>query len=167
METHQQLLELLWDQRIRGRDEADTKRREITARKLADMMAKREKLWLDWQVIDEGDLRRTTESLVESGLLISEGRRVGFAHQTLFDFGRARSFLANNSLASYVKSKQGALFVRPTLWTTLSYLRVVDPKTYAEDSTLSGSTTTFAPTSVRCLSSLWVRLRLQPCLSKL
>jgi nucleoside phosphorylase len=128
METHQQLLNLLWRQRMGEISEA--KVLEAAARKLAMMMADREELWLTWPVIEEEGLESPISILIERGLLGKEDQRVAFAHQTLFEFARARAFLSNSSLAEYVRRKQGALFVRPTMWTTLAYLRSMDPQRY-------------------------------------
>jgi nucleoside phosphorylase len=128
METHQQLLAILWRQRMGQTSEA--KVLETAARRLAMMMADREELWLAWPVIEEEDLESPVSTLIERGLLVEEGQRVAFAHQTLFDFARARAFLSTPSLVEYVRRKQGALYVRPTLWTTLAYLRSMDPQRY-------------------------------------
>jgi glycosyltransferase involved in cell wall biosynthesis len=130
MESHQQLLDVLWRQRIgEGKDSSAL---EQAARQLASYMADKEELWLSWPVIEEAGLKASAKTLVERGLLVEEEGRVAFAHQTLFDFGRARAFLSGPSLSEYVRQKQDALFVRPALWTSLGYLRSMDPSRYIE-----------------------------------
>ena len=63
------------------------------------------------------------------------GLGVTFRHQTLFDHFRARAFLRNErSLAEHVlEEKQESLFVRPVLWSALSYLRASDEAVYRRE----------------------------------
>lgn len=131
MESHQQLLDVLWRQSIGNGEESSVL--EQAARQLANDMARKEELWLTWPVIEEAGLEAAVKTLIERGLLVEEDRRVAFAHQTLFDFGRARAFLMGPSLSEYVRLKQGALFVRPALWTSLGYLRSMAPSRYIEE----------------------------------
>ena len=76
------------------------------------------------------DLTTEIANLESAGVLISssDGLRVAFRHQTLFDVLRARFFLRGaSSLADYVMDQtQQSLFVRPTVWSTLNYLRASD-----------------------------------------
>ena len=83
------------------------------------------------------DLRIELENLESAGILVSseDGLRVSFCHQTLFDVLRARSFLRHEtSLAHYVlDQKLQSLFVRPTVWSALNYLRASDIPTYRRE----------------------------------
>ena len=83
------------------------------------------------------DLPTELENLESAGILVSseDGLRVFFRHQTLFDVLRARSFLRHGtSLAHYVVDhKLQSLFVRPTVWSTLNYLRASDTPTYRRE----------------------------------
>ena len=83
------------------------------------------------------DLRIELGNLESAGILVSseDGLRVSFRHQTLFDVLRARSFLRHEtSLAHYVlDQKLQSLFVRPTVWSALSYLRASDIPTYRRE----------------------------------
>ena len=83
------------------------------------------------------DLPTELENLESAGVLVSsdDGLRVSFRHQTLFDVLRARSFLRHGtSLAHYVvDQKLQSLFVRPTVWSTLHYLRASDTPTYRRE----------------------------------
>ena len=60
--------------------------------------------------------------------------KISFRHQTLFEFFRARGFLRDGqSLAEFVvDEKHQSLFVRPTLWSTLNYLRGSDKASYRD-----------------------------------
>jgi glycosyltransferase involved in cell wall biosynthesis len=130
MDTYQKLLGALWDERLAGRPDRESL--EESAERLAGKMAEREELWLSDAVITtlSGPPLRIKE-LRAAGILTQEDGRVAFSHQTLFEFARARHFLANqSSLPKFVRERQNALFVRPTLWTSLAYLRATDMQPY-------------------------------------
>ncbi|MGA2270177.1 MAG: ATP-binding protein [Bryobacteraceae bacterium] len=99
--------------------------------RLAGTMATEEELWLP--VARFQDEQAELNRLVATDLLSysPDGIRVGFRHQTLFDFLRARAFAARYvRLAEYVMQRQDALFVRPILWSALHYLREADRNGY-------------------------------------
>jgi hypothetical protein len=131
METHQQLLDMLWRQRLGAGAEAQ--QLDKAARAIAVMMSTREEIWLSRALLEEQGLGAAVTTLLERRLLIDEGKRVAFSHQTLFDFARAKAFVAEESLERYVRKKQDALFVRPVLWTGLAYLRDIDRPRYYEE----------------------------------
>ena len=83
------------------------------------------------------DLPTEIANLESSGALVSsdDGLRVSFRHQTLFDVLRARFFLRGaSSLADFVMDqKQQSLFVRPTVWSTLNYLRSSDTPAFRHE----------------------------------
>ena len=103
------------------------------AEAVAATMSVEEELWLGRSRF-EGEFGRELELLEESGFLIrsENGLSIGFRHQTVFDFLRARGFLrAGETLEEYViEQKEQSLFVRPTLWSTLNYLRASDKAVY-------------------------------------
>ena len=103
------------------------------AEAIAAAMADDEEVWLG-RARFEAEFADELARLEESGFLTASENRlsIGFRHQTVFDFFRARGFLrANRSLKEYViEQKQQSLFVRPTLWSTLNYLRDSDSAVY-------------------------------------
>lgn len=105
------------------------------AERIATEMAAEEELSL--ARVRFSDLTTELESLESAGVLLSseDGLRVSFRHQTLFDVLRARSFLRHGtSLAHYVVDQRlQSLFVRPTVWSTLNYLRSSDTPTYRRE----------------------------------
>lgn len=126
---YQHMLGELWKQQVlsdaSGRSRALLY--EITAR-----MAAREVLWLPEALFDafHSELQR----LSRSGILLCEAGRVGFRHQTLYEYIRARSFLdAPGRLTDAVLSRQHSLRIRPLLWHSLAYMRAVDRPAYAEE----------------------------------
>jgi hypothetical protein len=94
-------------------------------------MSDREVLWLPLARFDHQ--RTVIDQLVADGILkLSEnGLQFGFQHQTLFSHARARAVVQGNiDLCDFVVARQHALFVRPTLWSTLGYLREASRETY-------------------------------------
>lgn len=126
---YQHMLGELWKQEVLA-DASGRSRMalyEITAR-----MAEREVLWLPEALFDAfyPELQR----LSRSGILLCEGGRVGFRHQTLYEYIRARSFLdAPGQLTDAVLARQHSLRVRPLLWHSLAYMRAVDRPIYAQE----------------------------------
>ena len=101
---------------------------------IAEAMADKESLWVPVALFEgRQDL---VEQLIGLGVLVRarEGTAVGFAHQTLFEHAWARAFARGKvSLADYTLARQHGLFVRPTLWAGLTYLRGADPAGYRRE----------------------------------
>ncbi|MBA4017588.1 MAG: hypothetical protein C0483_10485 [Pirellula sp.] len=125
LESYQQMQDALWQT-------AQFRPEEIEfLEDAAAAMAFEESLWLP--ISRFSDRRVILDRVVAAGILRLEGNRFGFQHQTLFEHARARAFTKTGSeLADYVLARQDSLFVRPTLWSTLSYLRAVTPSSYAK-----------------------------------
>ena len=108
------------------------------AEAIAAAMADEEELWLG-RARFETEFARELEGLEESGFLMRSENRlsIGFRHQTVFDFLRARGFLrTGRSLEDFViEQKQQSLFVRPILWSALNYLRASDGAAYRREFT--------------------------------
>jgi hypothetical protein len=132
MDSYQKLLDALWTDRFAGR--ADRNTLESSAERLAGLMADREELWLSDALISTiSDPPLRVPELQAIGILSRDGDRIAFSHQTLFEFARARHFLSQHTqLPAYVRARHTGLFVRPTLWTTLAYLRSADMQPYLE-----------------------------------
>jgi hypothetical protein len=125
------MLDALWNQRL-GSDVDSVPKK--TAERIAMVMADREELWLARALLDALGHLPQADQLLRAGILIQDHGRIAFAHQTFFEFARARAFLAGSeSLVDYVLARQDALFIRPTIWTSLTYLRNADPKVYLSD----------------------------------
>jgi nucleoside phosphorylase len=132
-ESYQAMLEELWRDRILT--EPDGRVLSDLASAIAQQMAEIETLWLataryDSQ-IDE------INKLVGNGILTyasGEHASIGFTHQTLFGHALARGFVKGTSrLSEFVLSRQASLFIRPKLWSALTYLRGVEPATYERE----------------------------------
>lgn len=126
------LLEQQWHKHVIQADPAGNRKRVMMA--LAGKMAEEETLWLPTARLE--DDFEAMQALVREGLLlVPEGEgRVGFRHQTWFEFLRGRNFLEQRGLlAATVLASQNHLRIRPQLWHALLYLRRVAPQQYAHE----------------------------------
>ncbi len=100
---------------------------------IAEHMADRETLWLPLSLVE--DRHALVQELLAAGLLIEDkgGGQIAFRHQTLYEFVRARSFLAAGRLTETVLAGQSSLRIRPQFWHALVYLRRVVPETYQDE----------------------------------
>lgn len=128
-DSYQQMLEKFWYDKVTRSSQADEKSRLLSA--VSEEMSDREVLWLPIARFDRD--RTVIDQLVADGIFwLSENRmQFGFQHQTLFSHARARAVIQGEvDLCDFVIARQDALFVRPTLWSTLSYLREASPDSY-------------------------------------
>jgi hypothetical protein len=128
----QALLENIWQQRVvTGANVSD--KIDIIER-LSNKMAEDEELWVARVFADSNpaafqELQRANILKLDDAEL-----RIGFVHQTYFDFARARSFASGQKILSdFVIQRQDGLFIRPILLRTLAYLRDASPKTYSKE----------------------------------
>lgn len=130
--TLHSLLEAIWQQRVLSGSNVDSKLRLIET--MSSIMAEEEELWLARSIADNKN--DALNELLKVDILKTDGlgARIGFAHQTYFDFARARAFAAGSeSISDFVIERMDGLFVRPILLRTITYLRDVSPKTYARE----------------------------------
>ncbi|WP_354081705.1 hypothetical protein [Constrictibacter sp. MBR-5] len=140
--SYQAMLERLWSERVLVGEGAAA--REQLAADIADQMAAKESLWLPAARFAEriADLR----SLEGAGVLTSFDGTVGFSHQTLFEFALARGFAREpGRLSRFVLERQSSLFLRPKLWSGLTYLRAVDRDGYHDEIETIWRTDTLRP----------------------
>ena len=99
---------------------------------VARTMGDEEDLWVPAARFDAQ--ASAIDRMEAAGFLHREGSRLGFQHQTVFDFVRARAFVAEGeSVAGYALARQDTIFARPTVWSALSYLRAADRPTYERE----------------------------------
>ena len=129
---YQSMLEQLWTRKIVASEHGAAL--SSLASKIAGIMAEEESLWLAASRFDlDASLLLELES---SGFLVrsQDGKRVGFSHQTVFEFVLARSFVRTaGQLSSYVIERQNSLFVRAKLWAALHYLRDTELSSYRRE----------------------------------
>jgi len=101
---------------------------------IAGEMSDREELWVPVALFESTHAKEIV-SLEQCGILVRQGReKIGFRHQTVFDFARAKSYIRREeSLSAYTIERQNSLFIRPILWSALDYLRDLDIHTYTKE----------------------------------
>ena len=126
---YQHMLGELWKQHVLS--DTSGRSREVLF-KISARMAEREMLWLPEALFDA--YHQELQRLSRLGILVCESGRVGFRHQTLYEYIRARTFLEEPGLlADTVISRQQSLRVRPLLWHSFSYMRSVDRPSYVKE----------------------------------
>ena len=118
--NYQAMLERLWNTRV-----VEGQRVQISqlAYRIAEAMADREELWLSRLLFEDANDDLT--ALLATGV-ITEGEhgKIGFSHQTVFEYALARSFVkTTGGLSTYVLGRMDSLFVRPKVLYGLTFLR--------------------------------------------
>jgi nucleoside phosphorylase len=129
--NYQKMLERLWTDRILQRQNGS--RLSRLAGRIAEDMAERETLWLASSRYDD-ETEELKILLAERILTQPAGSpgSIGFSHQTIFDHALARAFAQKEGrLSAYVGERTNSLFIRPKMWAALTYLREVEPASYA------------------------------------
>lgn len=128
-DSYQGMLEELWQQKVVRSPSFEEKTHLLAD--VSEAMSELEVMWLPVARYDSS--HSVIEELVADGILkLSENKlKFGFQHQTLYSHARARAVATGQvDFSDYVKARQHALFVRPTIWSTLSYLREASPDIY-------------------------------------
>lgn len=132
LRNYQGMLQIQWERNVLR--DGDIQGRKALLFDLAQSMADREMLWLPLARFE--DRFGLVQELVAANLLhMEEGTgRIGFRHQTLYEFVRVHSFLnAEGSLTDAVLVGQNSLRIRPQLWHALNHLRDVAPDEYQKE----------------------------------
>lgn len=127
--SYQAMFEEVWQTKVLSGD--GNQRRADFLQELATQMGNDEELWAPTAKYDV--YKNEIAQLEANGILRKspDKLKIGFSHQTIFDFTRARAFtVKSGSLTDYILQRQDALFVRPTLWSTLVYLRGAHKSAY-------------------------------------
>ncbi len=130
--TYQAMLERLWETwRLK---DPDADGLLAFASSLAFTMADEETLWLATSRFDRDMLK--IEALERFDILVrsENGLSIGFGHQTVFDYVLARTFVGKRrGLTNYIVERQESLFIRPKLWSALTYLRGAEVASYERE----------------------------------
>lgn len=132
LHSYQGMLQVQWERKVLC--DGDIQGRKALLFDLARSMAEREMLWLPLARFE--NRYALVKELVALNLLrMEEGTgRIGFRHQTLYEFVRVHSFLdAEGSLTDAVLAGQNSLRIRPQLWHALGHLREVAPDDYQNE----------------------------------
>jgi hypothetical protein len=123
--SYHSLLDKLWEYKCISEQE------EALLENITIQMTKREMLWLPIHLYKKQS--KLLKILKSKGILTEQSKKIGFPHQTLFEYVRARTFLGNNILSDYIVERQDSLFVRSQLWHSLQYLRETDDFIYGQE----------------------------------
>ena len=133
--TTRDLLGLFWK----------VKRRSVLARRtdvrfdrvievLVDAMSSLQRLAAPQEILEAESLDDDVEVLASEHLVIRDGRRISFFHETLFDYAFARRWIARNeTLLDFLLSGEQALFRRAQVRQVLLHLREVDPPRFVRE----------------------------------
>ena len=97
--------------------------------RLAEEMVRAESLWrpADRHELDDGP---ALAAALACGLIVREGDRIGFNHQSWLDDFQARNFATGRDLAAFAWAGQDSLFPRAAILRGLQRLRAVDMEAY-------------------------------------
>ena len=102
---------------------------------LCDEMTATQQLSVPREVVDGFSLPYL-EAVASEGVLILDGRRCGFGHESFFDYCFARGFVRERrTLVSFIRSSEQHLFRRAQVRQVLTYLRGSHEPRYARELT--------------------------------
>jgi len=130
--TLQGLLEAIWQEKVLKMDGISGKSELIQI--LSQRMIDDEDYWVPCALAD--DYKDSLVALEREEIIVPDevGLRIGFRHQTYFDFSKARHFAQGRErLTEHVLARQDGLFIRPILLSSLDYLRGADPSNYHKE----------------------------------
>ena len=130
--TLQGLLEAIWQEKVLKTDGISGKSGLIQM--LSQRMIDDEDYWVPCALADDYKDALVALEREEIFVLDEVGLRIGFRHQTYFDFSKARHFAqGREKLTEHVLARQDGLFIRPILLSSLEYLRGADPSNYHKE----------------------------------
>lgn len=101
---------------------------------LANAMSARQQLTASISVLDEDDLTSDAEVLTSEHVLVQDGQRYAFFHETFFDYAFARLWVnRGQSLTEFLLADEQELFRRAQVRQILLYLRDDDPARFVRE----------------------------------
>jgi ATPase family associated with various cellular activities (AAA) len=133
--SYQAMLEQVIDEAVVGRFGAPT---VAALETLAMKIAETEELWVPRAALTAAFLSELPKLQAAGVVKLSpDNLRVGFEHQTFFEFIQARSFVSSDrALVDEALSRQDGLAVRSVLWGAVNYLRNADRSRYCRETGL-------------------------------
>ena len=121
--SYQLMLDKLWERKVTKPEQRDL------LDQLTEHFIQEESIWSS--TVQFESHASTIRELESVGILKRDGARISFSHQTLLEHAKARLFTkTGQSLCNYVLERQDAIYVRPTIWSVLGYLRDADRSKY-------------------------------------
>jgi hypothetical protein len=127
------LFNVYWDRKRRdcqARKESAVRFNEVVA-VLADEMSRTQRLTVSTSCLDDQDLSNDADVLVSEHVLVQEGRRLWFFHESFFDYAFARKWTRRGqTLVQFLTSSEQELFRRAQVRQILTFLREEDPERF-------------------------------------
>ncbi|BAJ26628.1 MULTISPECIES: ATP-binding protein [Kitasatospora] len=135
LRSRRQLLDAFWEFK---RGQCDVRlpstrfHRAVSA--VAATMSERQQLFVPDSVLDTDDLAASGRVLVSENVLVRDGRKLAFFHESFFDYAFARDWLRrNDGLVEFLTGAEQELFRRGQLRQVLDHLREQDEERFAEE----------------------------------
>jgi hypothetical protein len=124
--TTRELFDAYWDQKRRDCDER--RRRPVkfsgVISVIANAMSNGQRLSVPKSVVDEDDLASDAEIMASEGVLVSDGPRLAFFHESFFDYCFARQWTGRGeTLLQFLLAGEQELFRRAQVRQILTHLR--------------------------------------------
>jgi hypothetical protein len=134
--TTRELFNAYWDQKRRDchtRRGSPVRFADVVGT-LADEMSRLQRLTAPVSVLDDGDLSDDAELLASEHVLIRDGQRYAFFHETFFDYAFARRWARRGqSLVAFLLSSEQELFRRSQVRQILTYIREENPERFVNE----------------------------------
>ncbi|MFD0561202.1 hypothetical protein ACFQ2M_03590 [Kitasatospora saccharophila] len=97
-------------------------------------MSNRQQLFVPDSVLDTDDLAASVKVLVSENVLVRDGRKLAFFHESFFDYAFARNWLGRNeNLVEFLTGAEQELFRRGQVRQVLDHLREQDEERFVEE----------------------------------
>ncbi|MEU3597213.1 ATP-binding protein [Streptomyces sp. NPDC006798] len=133
--TAQQLFDSFWNHKEREcrRRNPDARFQEAVSA-VAEAISRRQQLSVPHTVLDGNGLSASRDTLVSEHVLVRDGPRIAFFHESFFDYAFARGWMhRNETLVAFLTSSEQELFRRSQVRQILAHLRELDPERFIEE----------------------------------
>ncbi|MFD4998550.1 hypothetical protein [Streptomyces buecherae] len=133
--TTQQLFDSFWSHKEREcrRRNPDARFQEAVST-VAEAISRRQQLSVPHTVLDGDGLSASRNTLVSEHVLVRDGQRLAFFHESFFDYAFARGWMhRNQTLVAFLTGSEQELFRRSQVRQILAHLRVLDPERFVEE----------------------------------
>ena len=129
------LFDAYWDRKRRDCAQGDPDVRfEAVVGTLVDEMSASRRLDVPVNVLDAPGMRRDADVMASAHVLVIDGRRIAFFHESFFDYAFARLWTSRQqSLVEFLVSGEQGLFRRAQVRQVLVFLRQSDPPRYMRE----------------------------------
>lgn len=131
------LFEAFWE---RKRQTALTRRHDVrfneVLSRVANAASDRQTLSVPIELLDDGDLIEDANVLISERVLVRDGDRIAFFHETFFDYAFARQWVSRSeSLVDFLLGNEQALFRRAQVRQILQHLYEREPDRFRAEAT--------------------------------